>query len=536
MPPEPPCSQFLDVPRPGLVLNLDSQSHKVYGNKAAKYGNLLFGHQRSPSMEFKELTKKDAQLSLSMELDKLLRTIPEGQKQVVEQDFDGFKKLFGKFVTESGPSVHWDRIEKLPQDAIIPYASLSAPEDKDSIRKMLDKLVVIKLNGGLGTSMGCSGPKSVIPVRNDLTFLDLTVQQIEYLNKKYDANVPLVLMNSFNTDEDTMKIIRKYSGFNVSIRTFNQSRYPRINKESLMPIARSHRTEDDIEAWYPPGHGDFYQAFANSGLLAEFVSAGKDLCFISNIDNLGATVDLNILNMCLEQSREFVMEVTDKTRADVKGGTLIQYEGKLRLLEGAQVPKEHTEDFKSVKKFNVFNTNNLWISLPAIQRVVEENTLDMEIIVNPKQLNGGLNVYQLETAVGAAMKCFDNASGVNVPRSRFLPVKKTSDLLLVMSNLYSLDHGSLIMSPKRMFPSTPLVKLGDNHFKKVSAFLSRFGSIPDLLELDHITVSGDVTFGRGVSLRGTVIIIANHGDRIDIPAGAILENKIVSGNLRILDH
>merc|ERR1712025_627098 len=422
-----------------------------------------------------------------------------GNKQIVEQEFDGFKRLFGKFINETGPSVNWDKIEKLPPGSIQSYCDLEAPSDPASIKEMLDQLVVIKLNGGLGTSMGCSGPKSVIPVRNDLTFLDLTAQQIEYLNKKYDANVPLVLMNSFNTDEDTMKIIRKYSGFNVSIKTFNQSRYPRINKESLMPIARSCRTED-------------------------------------NIDNLGATVDLNILNMCLAQSKEFVMEVTDKTRADVKGGTLIQYEGKLRLLEGAQVPKEHTEDFKSVKKFNVFNTNNLWISLPAIQRVVEENTLDMEIIVNPKQLEGGVSVYQLETAVGAAMKCFDNASGVNVPRSRFLPVKKTSDLLLVMSNLYSLDHGGLIMSPKRMFPSTPLVKLGENNFKKVSDFLSRFGSIPDLLELDHITVSGDVTFGKGVSLRGTVIIIANHGDRIDIPAGAVLENKIVSGNLRILDH
>ena len=142
------------------------------------------------------------------------------------------------------------------------------------------------------------------------------------------------------------------------------------------------------------------------------------------------------------------MEVTEKTRADVKGGTLIQYEGKLRLLEAAQVPKEHEEDFKSVKKFNVFNTNNLWISLPAIQRVLEENTLDMEIIVNPKQLDGGVNVIQLETAIGAAMKCFDRASGVNVPRSRFLPVKMTSDLLLVMSNLYSLDNGSLSMSNK----------------------------------------------------------------------------------------
>jgi len=123
-----------------------------------------------------------------------------------------------------------------------------------------------------------------------------------------------------------------------------------------------------------------------------------------------------------------------------------------------------------------------------------------------------------------------------VPRSRFLPVKKTSDLLLVMSNLYSLKSGSLVMSPQRMFPTTPLVKLGENHFSKVKEFLGRFAAIPDLIELDHLTVSGDVTFGRGVSLRGTVIIIANHGDRIDIPAGAILENKIVSGNMRILDH
>jgi UTP--glucose-1-phosphate uridylyltransferase len=217
----------------------------------------LFGHSRSPSMEFKELTKKDAQISLAMELDKLLRTMPEGSRQVVEQDFDGFKNLFGKFINSTGPSVNWDKIEKLPQESIQPYGQLPCPESKEAVKTLLDQLVVIKLNGGLGTSMGCSGPKSVIPVRNDLTFLDLTVQQIEYLNKKYDANVPLVLMNSFNTDDDTMKIIRKYSGFKVQIKTFNQSRYPRINRESLMPVPRSCKTEDDINAWYPPGHGDF---------------------------------------------------------------------------------------------------------------------------------------------------------------------------------------------------------------------------------------------------------------------------------------
>lgn len=172
----------------------------------------------------------------------------------------------------------------------------------------------------------------------------------------------------------------------------------------------------------------------------------------------------------------------------------------------------------------------------AIDRVLTKKTLNMETIVNHKTMDNGLRVIQLETAVGAAMKCFEGCIGINVPRSRFLPVKKTSDLLLVMSNLYQLRGGSLVMSPQRMFPTTPLVKLGDNHFSKVAQFLSRFANVPDLIELDHLTVSGDVTFGRGVSLRGTVIIIANHGDRIDIPAGAILENKIVSGNMRILDH
>jgi len=487
-------------------------------------------------MDFKELTKKDAQITLAMELDKLMKTLPEAQKQIVEKEFEGFQRLFAKFIADTGPQLIWENIQKLPEGSILNYRDLTSCSDKAAMKQMLDKLVVIKLNGGLGTSMGCSGPKSVIPVRNDLTFLDLTVQQIEYLNKKYDADVPLVLMNSFNTDEETMKIIRKYAGFRVSIRSFNQSRYPRINKESLMPIARSCRTEDDINAWYPPGHGDFYDSFNNSGLLDDLIAEGREVCFMSNIDNLGATVDLKILEMMLKQNRHFIMEVTDKTRADVKGGTLINYEGKLRLLEAAQVPPNHVEDFKSIKQFNVFNTNNLWINLEATKRNVDERTLDMEIIVNPKTLEGGVNVYQLETAVGAAMKSFDNAIGLNVPRSRFLPVKKTSDLLLVMSNLYSMEFGALVMSPKRMFPSTPLIKLGDNHFQKVAIFLKRFGSIPDILELDHLTVSGDVTFGRGVSLRGTVIIIANHGDRIDIPDGAILENKIVSGNLRILDH
>ncbi|XP_049943662.1 UTP--glucose-1-phosphate uridylyltransferase-like [Schistocerca serialis cubense] len=502
--------------------------------------NRVRGHQRVPSgsQEFKEMTKKDALVHFQSELERLLETAPEARRSSFRKQFDGFEKLFERFLSEDGPSIDWEKIQKLPQDAVRDYSTLSQPS-ADVIHEMLGKLVVVKLNGGLGTSMGCRGPKSVIAVRNDLTFLDLTVQQIEHLNKRYKANVPLVLMDSFNTDEDTQKVIRKYRGLQVEIHTFNQSCYPRVNRESLLPIAKTCHVDADIDAWYPPGHGDFYESFQSSGLLRKFIDQGREYCFISNIDNLGATVDLNILNLLLhptDKTPEFVMEVTDKTKADVKGGTLIHYEDKLRLLEIAQVPKEHVEDFKSVKTFKYFNTNNLWVKLDAIERVLDEQTLKMEIIVNNKSLDGGLNVVQLETAVGAAMKCFDGGLGINVPRSRFLPVKKTSDLLLVMSNLYSLSSGSLVMSLQRMFPTTPLIKLGDKHFGKVKEFLSRFATIPDLIELDHLTVSGDVTFGRGVSLKGTVIIIANHGDRIDIPSGSVLENKIISGNMRILDH
>ena len=405
---------------------------------------------------------------------------------------------------------------------------------KDAIKSALDKLVVLKLNGGLGTTMGCTGPKSVIEVREEMTFLDLTVRQIEHLNTTYGANVPILLMNSFNTDEDTYKVIQKYQSHNVNIITFNQSKFPRIAKETLLPLAQSLNNKAD---WYPPGHGDIYDALYHSGYLKSLMGQGKEYVFISNIDNLGATVDLDILNyLCnVDPVCEYVMEVTDKTRADVKGGTLIDYEGNLRLLEIAQVPQDHVEEFKSITKFRIFNTNNLWMKLSAISDLVEEQSMSLEVITNNKNIDG-VNLIQLETAVGAGIKHFNGAIGINVPRSRFLPVKGTSDLFMVKSNLYSIKHGSLVMSSLRLFPSVPLIKLGDEHFKKVGNFMPRFASIPNIVELDHLTVTGDVTFGKGVTLKGTVIIVANHGSRIDIPAGAVLENKIVSGNLRILDH
>jgi len=498
-------------------------------------------HKRTASQtdiaEFKDLTKKDALIRLQKTLSKLVLTAQSQSQKNTRAEFDGFEQLFSRYLSENvdQTSIDWQAIQPPPEGTVIGYKKL-LEANIDDAKDLLNKLIVVKLNGGLGTTMGCQGPKSVISVRSGLTFLDLTIQQLEQLNRTYGCDVPLVLMNSFNTHEETEKVLQKYGHVSVKIFNFNQSKYPRIDRETLLPVATSIDGSQN-ECWYPPGHGDIYQAFYQSGLLDQFIEQGKEYMFLSNIDNLGATVDLYILKHLLsdQTKHEFVMEVTDKTRADVKGGTLIEYQSKLRLLEIAQVPKENVDEFKSVSKFRIFNTNNLWVNLPAIKRVVEDRTLHMEIIVNNKSLEKGVNVIQLETASGAAIQSFEGAQGINVPRRRFLPVKTTSDLLLVMSNLFTLNRGNLTMNAQRSFPSVPLVKLGTS-FIKVKDFLSRFQSIPDCLELDSLTVSGDVTFGKGVSLRGTVIIIANHGDRIDVPPGAILENKIVSGNLRILEH
>lgn len=193
----------------------------------------------------------------------------------------------------------WDRIKSPAEEQIVPYAKLVAPKDSSN----LNKLAVLKVNGGLGTSMGVSalylfcpsflsrspgmtGAKSALEVKDDMTFLDLTVRQIEHLNTTSRVDVPLILMTSFNTHDDTLRIIKKYANQQLRITTFNQSRYPRILKESLLPCPK--RADDDKKNWYPPGHGDLYNALLHSGVLDQLLAEGKEYLFVSNSDNLGA--------------------------------------------------------------------------------------------------------------------------------------------------------------------------------------------------------------------------------------------------------
>ncbi|KAK0504734.1 UTP-glucose-1-phosphate uridylyltransferase [Armillaria luteobubalina] len=455
-------------------------------------------------IDFKTATTGVAAKAMRNEISHLVATV----------DDPATKKAFDTEMQSRAKSqdLAWDRIKSPAEDQIVPYANLPAPKDT----KNLNKLAVLKVNGGLGTSMGMTGAKSALEVKNDMTFLDLTVRQIEHLNTTSRVDVPLILMT------DTLRIIKKYANQQLRITTFNQSRYPRILKETLLPCPK--RADDDKKNWYPPGHGDLYNALLHSGVLDQLLAEGKEYLFVSNSDNLGAVVDEHILQHMIDTQAEFLMEVTDKTKADVKGGTLIDYEGSMRLLEIAQVPSEHVEDFKSVRKFKIFNTNNLWINLKALKRVMETEGMELEIIINPKMTDDGQAVVQLETAAGAAIKHFKNAHGINVPRKRFLPVKSCSDLLLIKSDIYSLEHGQLVINEQRMFETTPVIKLGD-HFKKIQQFQKRFKKIPKIIELDHLTVTGDVYFGRNVTLRGTVIVVANEGQRIDIPDGCILENS-----------
>ncbi|XP_061948330.1 UTP--glucose-1-phosphate uridylyltransferase [Populus nigra] len=455
-----------------------------------------------------------------------LKSAVANLNQISESEKTGFVNLVSRYLGGEAQQVEWSKIQTPTDEVVVPYDTLApTPEDPEETKKLLDKLVVLKLNGGLGTTMGCTGPKSVIEVRNGLTFLDLIVIQIENLNKKYGCSVPLLLMNSFNTHDDTQKIVEKYSNSNIEIHTFNQSQYPRLVVDDFVPLPSKGHTDKD--GWYPPGHGDVFPSLKNSGKLDALLSKGKEYVFVANSDNLGAVVDLKILNHLIRNKNEYCMEVTPKTLADVKGGTLISYEGKVQLLEIAQVPDQHVNEFKSIEKFKIFNTNNLWVNLKAIKRLVEADALKMEIIPNPKEVDG-VKVLQLETAAGAAIKFFDHAIGINVPRSRFLPVKATSDLLLVQSDLYTLVDGFVIRNPARTIPANPSIDLGPE-YKKVANFLSRFKSIPSIIELDSLKVAGDVWFGAGITLKGKVSIVAKSGVKLEIPDGAVLQNKEISG-------
>ncbi|ETN79839.1 UTP--glucose-1-phosphate uridylyltransferase [Necator americanus] len=233
--------------------------------------------------------------------------------------------------------------------------------------------------------------------------------------------------------------------------------------------------------------------------------------FVSNIDNTGAVLDLKIAQFACDEGVDYIMECTKKTENDIKGGTLIDIAGQLMHLEIPQVPPEHLDEFCSTRTFKIFNTNNIWVNLRSVKEHLHR--ISSEIIVNKKLLNGR-GVLQLETSIGGCIR-------VHVGRNRFLPVKKTDDLLLVSSNLYSLsDERSLVLNRNR---PPPTVELGE-FFQYVDDFRSRFEDYPEMLELDSLKIKGDVRFEKGVVLKGDVQILNESGKQRTIISGTCINN------------
>jgi len=230
------------------------------------------------------------------------------------------------------------------------------------------------------------------------------------------------------------------------------------------------------------------------------------------------------------------LEVTNRISTDSTGGIPVKYkDNNVHILEIAQVPSNFLSRF-SISSFKHWNTNNIWFKISPVMELLSKHTLDIDFVVKYATTANGRSVLQVETPASMAIHSFKNKScAILVPRKRFKPVKTTSQLLAVQSELYEVEHGKLVMNPKRAPATEPLIKLGEE-FRQLEEYEKRFKTIPKLLELDHLTVSGDVCFGSNITLKGTVIIVADIGSKIDIPDGVVLENKIVAGNLLILDH
>jgi UTP--glucose-1-phosphate uridylyltransferase len=418
----------------------------------------------------------------------------------------------------------------IPEGDIAPVASLPdaeifGAELREAGRRVLPKTILLKLNGGLGTGMGLEKAKSLLVVKDGLSFLDIIARQALL------SDVPLVLMNSFNTRGDSLAALAGYPDLarhGIPL-DFVQHKVPKVIQADLTPADWS---EDPDLAWCPPGHGDIYTALITSGMLDQLLAHGYTYAFVSNADNLGAVIDPAILGYFAQAGLPFLMEVADRTAVDRKGGHLARSrDGRFILRESAQCPAEDTDAFQDVTRHRYFNTNNLWLNLPSLKAVLDERDgiLGLPMIRNSKPLDPrnttSTPVYQLETAMGAAIGLFDGAGAVRVPRTRFAPVKATDDLLAIRSDAYHLTEDFRIAaSPHRALPVPPIVSLDPRYYRLIDDLEARFPhGAPSLVECERLAVKGDVRFGSGVVCRKEVEIHGSQSRQVQIAPDAILQ-------------
>ncbi len=398
------------------------------------------------------------------------------------------------------------RSKPIPETAIQAVDSVPRLDQLEFAPELLSRTVILKLNGGLGTSMGLTGPKGLLTVKQGMDFYHILLRQLENFERKDGFRPPLMFMNSFSTQEQTEARLRQL-GFEQELPWgFLQSRVPKILQDGTPAQAA------EEFAWCPPGHGDLYPTLLDQGLKERLMEAGYRYLFVSNIDNLGAVLDSRPLGYMASEGLSFLMEVTRRGENDRKGGHLAQdHQGRLLLREVAQCPEDDLPAFQNIDKHRYFNTNNLWIDLEA----VEESWTELPTIINRKpvipQQPDSQRVVQLESAMGAAIGVAENTGALEVERDRFFPVKTTNDLLLVRSDLYALGQDGRL---SREVPRSTIVNLDPEHYKMVSDFESLVEGVPSLKKCSRLTVRGPVVFRQEDRLEGEVNLENSGDDRV----------------------
>merc|ERR1719327_1767959 len=396
-----------------------------------------------------------------------------------------------------------------PVDSLPDYASLTAEEPE-----LLKETVMVKLNGGLGTGMGLEKAKSLLELKDGMTFLDFIAQQVTDMRSKFGVPLAFMLMNSFATSEDTLAYLSKYADLKSDglPLEFVQNKAPKLTESDYTPADWPSKPECE---WCPPGHGDLYPAMLGTESLDKLLAKGFRYMFVSNSDNLGSTMDVKLLTWFAQSGKPFAMECAQRTDADKKGGHLAKdakTDG-LLLRESAQCPDEDEKEFQNVGKHKYFNTNNLWVNLEALKATMDKHdgVLPLPVMKNGKTVDPrdkkSTKVLQLETAMGAAIGCFPGATAIVIPRSRFAPVKTTNDLLALRSDAYALTRDFRIELAKERNGVPPNIKL-DGAYKFVDAMEKMVpNGAPSLLECAKLTIEGKITLAKGVVIKGDVKIV-----------------------------
>jgi len=391
-------------------------------------------------------------------------------------------------------------------------------------RKAMSKTVKIILNGGLGTSMGLLGPKSLLKVKNNYSFLEILLRQAE------SAGIKLALMNSYNTHDATQKVLKDLSPAESPI-LFRQHMFPKVFRHNLAP---AHWPKNRDLEWNPPGHGDIFIAMQTSGILDRLLSNGIRYALVTNVDNLGATLDESLLGLFADKNLPFMMEVAIRTPTDNKGGHLAYTKaGRYLLREIAQCHEKDLPVFQDIHHHCFFNTNSLWINLVSLSETMQiQDFLPLPLILNPKTLDPrdekSPAVYQVETAMGAAISLFQEAIPVHVPPERFLAVKKSNDLLAIRSDCYYLDDQyRLKVNPDRHEEKIE-IELDPEFYAKIDELNARFpfGS-PSLVDCRTFCIKGDVRFEKDVIIRGDVMIENRGLAQAVVKQGTVIERNLI---------